>query len=354
MLKIAFEKLRVKFETIKILIAIGLVATLGITVTNAAVSSSNKAASLKVAFANAERFLDQGEWLAAKEIVDKVATESQTSDTLIKIEKLTKTITALKESQESFANGEFLNTGKQYLASIAAYSKVLVADESNYQNALEKIKVLQPLAIRQSLEQANELSREKRIAEAIDVLDQAIEIAGYDSRLTKAKATIEKAQADYVKAQAAYKKRLRSQAISKMSKKRDSFESITWYRDRSSPRYTNQNAFYLYFGVSDGVANNLRMRVQYFDDDWLFVESAKVNIDGEVFTLSCTDWERDNNQDIWEWCDIQLDNRPMIEAIIKSRNAVIKFDGDQYYDTRTITQSQKRAMKNVLKAYDVF
>ncbi len=354
MIKIAFEKLRIKFGTIKILVAFGLAVVLVITVTSAVVSSSNRAASLKVAFANAERLLDRGEWLAAREILEKVAAESQTSDTLIKIENLTNTITALRESQEHFANGEFLHTGKQYLASIEAYSKVLVADSSNYQNALEKIKALQPLAIRQSLEQAKDLSREKRIAEAIDVLDEAIEIAGYDSQLTTAKTALKKAQADFVKAQAAKKKRLRSQAISKMSKKRDSFESITWYKDRSSPRYTNQNAFYLYFGVSDGVANNLRMKVQYFDDDWLFVESAKVNVDGEVFTLSCTDWERDNNQYIWEWCDIQLDNRPMIEAIIKSRNAVIKFDGDQYYDTRTITSSQKRALRNVLKAYDVF
>jgi hypothetical protein len=44
----------------------------------------------------------------------------------------------------------------------------------------------------------------------------------------------------------------------------------------------------------------------------------------------------------------------MIEAIIKSRNASIRFDGSQYYDTRTISAGQKAALKNVLKAYDNF
>jgi hypothetical protein len=139
-----------------------------------------------------------------------------------------------------------------------------------------------------------------------------------------------------------------------MRPNKDSFSGITWYRDRSSPIYTNANGFFLYFGVDDGSKMILRLRMQYFDDDWLFIDSAKINVDGEIYDLGSYDWERDNNSSIWEWIDEPLDDRAMIEAIINSKSAVIRYDGSQYYDTRTITASQKRALRNVLIAFDNF
>ena len=352
--QIAFEKLRSKYGIVRIVIAIVLALVLAIAFTISAISSSSKAASTRVAIATAEKLLDQGDYLAAKEIVEKVTSEPQAPETLVKVENLANIINTLETSQENFEKGATLQQAKQYLASIDEYLKVTVADRSNYPKALEEIKALQPLAIEQALAQAKALSRKKRIAEAISVIDEAIGVVGSDLRLKKAQAAYVKAQAAYVKAQAAYKKKLRTQAISKMRKRHDSFESVTWYRDWSSPTYANQNAFFIYFSASDGAANNLRLKVTYFDDDWLFVNTARINVDGEVYTLGCSNWERDNNHQIWEWCDEPLDNRQMIEAIIKSRKAVIRFDGDQYYDKRTITATQKRALRNVLKAYDVY
>ena len=55
---------------------------------------------------------------------------------------------------------------------------------------------------------------------------------------------------------------------------------------------------------------------------------------------------------IWEWIDEKLDDREMIESIIKSKSAVIRFEGNQYYNTRTISASQKQSMRDVLFAYD--
>jgi hypothetical protein len=94
--------------------------------------------------------------------------------------------------------------------------------------------------------------------------------------------------------------------------------------------------------------------MQYYSSDWLFIKEAKISIDGTVYTISNTQWERDNDSDIWEWSDEPLNDRGLIEKIIKSKSAVIRYEGNQYYDDRTISSSQKLALKQILDAYDAF
>ena len=48
-----------------------------------------------------------------------------------------------------------------------------------------------------------------------------------------------------------------------------------------------------------------------------------------------------------------LDDKSEIEKIIESKSAILRFEGDQYFDTKTITLTQKRALKHVLQAYDL-
>ena len=146
----------------------------------------------------------------------------------------------------------------------------------------------------------------------------------------------------------------RKVALGKMSKKFDAFQEITWYQSPSSTKYRNANAFHLYFGVSNGSPAGLRLVIQYFADDWLFINSAKINVDGVIYSVGSSEWERDNDSDVWEWIDEPLSDRSLIEAIIKSKSSVIRFEGTQYYDTRTISSTQKRALRDVLDAYDSF
>ena len=143
-------------------------------------------------------------------------------------------------------------------------------------------------------------------------------------------------------------------ALGNLSKRYDAFQDITWYKSQLSPKYRNANAFYLYFGVSNGSATNLRLVIQYYADDWLFIDSARVNVDGEIYSVGGSEWEKDFDSDIWEWSDEPLSDRSLIEAIIKSKTSVIRFDGTQYYGTRTISSSQKRALQDVLDAFDSF
>lgn len=43
-----------------------------------------------------------------------------------------------------------------------------------------------------------------------------------------------------------------------------------WYKPKTSPIYTNANGIYLYFQTEIGMPSNLRFRLQYFAEDWLF------------------------------------------------------------------------------------
>lgn len=142
-------------------------------------------------------------------------------------------------------------------------------------------------------------------------------------------------------------------ALQKMSKKTDKIESVDWYRDKSSPAYNNQNGFFLYIGKGSTSAPWLRLRIQYFADDWLFIESFSVVADGQRFERGRVKFERDHDSKIWEWYDENLTDADlqMIKALIASKEAVIRFNGRQYQKDKTITASQKAALQNALDAY---
>jgi hypothetical protein len=144
-------------------------------------------------------------------------------------------------------------------------------------------------------------------------------------------------------------------ALSKMHKKVDQIENVTWYRDQSSPRFSNYNGFFLYVGKKPAGDPWLRLRVQYNADTWLFIESFLVVADGRRFEYNSAKFDRDNSSEIWEWYDENADTSDleMIRAIIESKSAVIRFNGRQYRRDRTITAAEKAALKNVLDAYKV-
>lgn len=144
-------------------------------------------------------------------------------------------------------------------------------------------------------------------------------------------------------------------ALSKMKKEVDTIENVTWYQDRSSPRYTNYNGFYIYFGKESGSEPSLRLRVQYNADDWLFIQSFFVVADGQRFDYDSVEFKTDSNSEIWEWYDKNASSSDlkMVTAVAAARNAVIRFNGLQYRRDRTITAAEKAALRNVLDAYKV-
>jgi len=145
-------------------------------------------------------------------------------------------------------------------------------------------------------------------------------------------------------------------ALKKMKSKYDDIKKITWYYDKSTPESNNTNNIHLYIGKEEGKKPFMRFVIRYSSSDWLFIENYNIKADSAVFTISTSfgDVERDNSYgSIWEWYDIIVDNKILliVNSIIDSKNVKIRYNGQKYYNEKTISQKEKLALKNVIDAY---
>lgn len=153
---------------------------------------------------------------------------------------------------------------------------------------------------------------------------------------------------------AAEKERLAT-ATNKMRSENDSIRGITFYEDQTTTDYTDVNSFHLYIG-KDETKIWMRLRIQYTDDDWLFMENFTIRADDQRFDITATysDIERDNGYGaVWEWYDgsVRQNDIAMLKSIIASNSAILRYNGQQYYFDREITTAEKQALQNVLDAF---
>lgn len=141
--------------------------------------------------------------------------------------------------------------------------------------------------------------------------------------------------------------------------RKDEFSTTgkTWYEPKSAPNYTNRNALYCYFQTENGVPSNLRFRLQYYSDDWLFFSRVQFSIDGKAFEYIPLNTETDSGDGgyIWEWFDesISESDKELINALANAKAAKMKLIGRQYFDIRNITQDQIKSIKRTLDLYQV-
>jgi len=127
-----------------------------------------------------------------------------------------------------------------------------------------------------------------------------------------------------------------------------------WIRPLDEPLYVNRNGIYSYFETTKGVASNLRFVIQYYSDDWLFIQRLQFSIDGKAYEYVPRKVETDNGDGmIWEWFDDQVDDnlKVIMEAIVKSKSAKIKMIGSQYFDMKKVNAKQKESLKKTLELY---
>lgn len=135
----------------------------------------------------------------------------------------------------------------------------------------------------------------------------------------------------------------------------DEFSECMYVLPKNKPKYRNSNGIYCYFAYNDKEVGNFRFVYQYYNDDWLFIQSMIFNIDGENFTIN-PDMERDcGNGHILEWFDEQIDHnvlyRILVGKIAYSKNVKIKLVGRQYSDVRTLTAAQIKSIRDTYEYY---
>lgn len=130
-----------------------------------------------------------------------------------------------------------------------------------------------------------------------------------------------------------------------------------WYTPKHAPKHVDRNGIYLYFGKDDNSIKPLRLRVQYYADEWLFISNVIFNIDGKVFRFIPTKVERDsgNGGMIWEWIDEPIQDesdKELICALINAKSAKMKFNGSQYYKIKAISNAQLTSMRKTLELFN--
>jgi hypothetical protein len=143
-------------------------------------------------------------------------------------------------------------------------------------------------------------------------------------------------------------------AIGNMEKKIDEIEGLTWISHRNAP--TLGNYVSTYFGSKKGSAENypLRLKLQYYSKDWLFVRSVTVKADDKVYELGNLDFERDHSfGTVWEWTDIPIKDYEMLNHWVTAKRIVVRFRGDKYHHDFTIPQKQQMQLSEVYQAWKV-
>jgi hypothetical protein len=144
-------------------------------------------------------------------------------------------------------------------------------------------------------------------------------------------------------------------ALSKTSVKKDEVAGKSWYRAKSSPAYVNQNGFFLYIGQDEGSDPYFRFRIQYYGEEWLFIDSFLINVDGAKYEISTSygEVERDNDAEVWEWYDVSpsITDLTMLAKISESKKTVVRMIGSQYHKDVVLTSAQKQAINTMLTVY---
>ena len=136
----------------------------------------------------------------------------------------------------------------------------------------------------------------------------------------------------------------------------DEVNAITWHQHRSSPDSNASNGFFSYIGKK-GDDVWLRLKITYTDEDWLFIKRYTFNIDGSNYPVSI-DWgdrKSDNSGgQIWEWVDLMVDSEAyaLLEKVRDSKRTILRYEGNQYYKDRDVSQQEKQAVREILIAYE--
>lgn len=150
----------------------------------------------------------------------------------------------------------------------------------------------------------------------------------------------------------------KQKALNAMYVKEDTFENIKWYYDKNTYSRYAGNKFLLYMGQRGSATPWLRLRFQMYDDNWHFFERIVLDVDGSKYYFNPGYFEvnRDNGSgNIWEWYDHAPSSGDlrMVEKIVESNSTRIRYiNDDNFYEERSVSSAQKKALANVLLAYE--
>ena len=316
-------------------------------------SSWQASSKLKSDLANIEQLIKKDNFSAAQTAITAALADNENNAQLKALENK---IDDLQNSKTKFEVGSNFLTEKNYQSALDELKYVVEIDTARFAQAQSKIDQAKTALAVEALAEAQNLKGKKKYNDALAVVNRATAYIVASAELKALKAELEPLALAEIKRAEEKQLAVYRNALKKMRVEKDKFNGTKFYTDRSTPYYANYSTFHLYIGKNGDSDPYLRFKVRYSDEDWLFVESASINIDGDIRDLDVgNEWERDNGSgDIWEWVDVNAteSHLSLVRDVIKSKKAVIRYFGSKYRDDRVISSAQKRALQNVLDAYE--
>jgi hypothetical protein len=136
--------------------------------------------------------------------------------------------------------------------------------------------------------------------------------------------------------------------------KKDEFSEKRYIMDKSSPTYVNRNGVFCTLAYKKNELAELYFSIQYYAEDWLFINRMIFNVDGENFNYTPSDFKRDNGDGhIWEWFEESpsTSDYPMLVKLALGKKAKVKYNGSEYYQVAKITKAQQAGIKKILQIY---
>ena len=201
----------------------------------------------------------------------------------------------------------------------------------------------------------DELYKSGNVDELNVIKDKLAKYHPESEQYTKVSNLIEKYEAEQIK-KAEAEKNARLKAVSKLRKKYDDINHITWYYNPYFTHYTNTNYTSIYIGQSES-SLWLRLMMSYEGDDWIFFESAYLSYDGNTYYVPFDKYrekETENDTRVWEWIDVSVNDELLsfLKKMVNGKSVKMRLTG-KYSKTRNLSSIEIKAIKDVLLAYDV-
>ncbi|MFD3261833.1 hypothetical protein ACE3MQ_24855 [Paenibacillus lentus] len=185
---------------------------------------------------------------------------------------------------------------------------------------------------------------------------ETIEVSALVQQLENKIAEEKKRVEQEEKQKAEEEKKRQEAAVANMRKRVDEVTSVTVYEDKTSPKYINSNAFMAMITQKENESPVLLARFMYTGDNWLFIEKYTIKADDQTFEISPSynEINRDNQVGgVWEYYTtiVGKDMHEIITAVINSKKTIIRSEGKERHQDRTVTDEEKKALQNVLDAF---
>lgn len=147
----------------------------------------------------------------------------------------------------------------------------------------------------------------------------------------------------------------RDVVIGGLVRKDDQFKGTAFYTHPQSPENVSDRSELFAYIAEKGNARTLRIKLQYRDKDWLFIEKFMVHINGKNHEFSPA-MERHvlRNGGIVEWCDMDAGpkGQAFLRDLVKAGKGTLRHDGSQFQKDRELADDEIDRIGAVLDAFD--